>query len=698
MAFDAYSSCPGGKGKKIKFCCSDLVGEWSKMGRMLDGDQPLACLDHVDRLDKKLPGRACLAALKGSLQLSHGRADEAEQTISGLLADQPDNPVALGEAAMVALERHDSKRACELLQRVLTASSTIPPIITSALFALAMRFLAERKFIATSQHLLLHLRANPKSKQAWEIYQQINVSPLPLLLKQDFAFSPSPEAPWKTRFEQALKLARRGAWQAAAEQFAGLATTAPEIPEIWRNLAILRGNLGDEAAAAEAWRKFAALAASSEDAVEAEALAQLLTADACDGSIEQVRVHIAVLDAEKAGARLAADERMVSMQVEPDAANEGEPPPRAVYAVLDRPRPADESFTPQEAPRILGDLLVYGRETDREARLELVAARDQSLEKALAIVSEVASDSVGEHSEEVVEHVVSLLANALSIQVVMPQDSPEAHRDFVAAERRDAFMRRLWQVPLPLLDNKTPADVAADPAYRMRLLGLLLRLSLNMTSRGPDFNEIRGHWGLPTAEPVDPADISLIDPPLARLSRLRLEKISDEDLLILYSTAASKSALGALEHLAPEVVARPGLDDKVSKSEAYMILAQLDGGTSKSFEHIGKARDLAVAAGESSAPYDLQELRQRIELADSEHVPRLIDHIITDHIREPGVREAIAEILEALGLINPDGTPRDMSQLAEVGAAAGGGEEPKIWTPGGEQGSEKSSLWLPGMS
>ena len=27
MAIDTYAPCPGGTGKKIKFCCSDLVGD-----------------------------------------------------------------------------------------------------------------------------------------------------------------------------------------------------------------------------------------------------------------------------------------------------------------------------------------------------------------------------------------------------------------------------------------------------------------------------------------------------------------------------------------------------------------------------------------------------------------------------------------------------------------------------------------------
>ena len=47
MAIDPYASCPGGTGKKIKFCCPDLLSELEKIDRMLTGNQRRACLDHL---------------------------------------------------------------------------------------------------------------------------------------------------------------------------------------------------------------------------------------------------------------------------------------------------------------------------------------------------------------------------------------------------------------------------------------------------------------------------------------------------------------------------------------------------------------------------------------------------------------------------------------------------------------------------
>ena len=58
MSLDHYASCPCGSGKKLKFCCSDLIGEMEKIQRMLEGNQRAACLEHVRSLRAKHADRA----------------------------------------------------------------------------------------------------------------------------------------------------------------------------------------------------------------------------------------------------------------------------------------------------------------------------------------------------------------------------------------------------------------------------------------------------------------------------------------------------------------------------------------------------------------------------------------------------------------------------------------------------------------
>ncbi len=100
MAIDTYSPCPGGTGKKIKFCCADLVGDLEQLERLIEGDQVSAALDQVRRLAEKHPGRACLMATRTKLELGTKQFAEAAASSKAFLDAFPGNPLALGQAAV----------------------------------------------------------------------------------------------------------------------------------------------------------------------------------------------------------------------------------------------------------------------------------------------------------------------------------------------------------------------------------------------------------------------------------------------------------------------------------------------------------------------------------------------------------------------------------------------------------------------
>jgi hypothetical protein len=81
---------------------------------------------------------------------------------------------------------------------------------------------------------------------------------------------------------------------------------------------------------------------------------------------------------------------------------------------------------------------------------------------------------------------------------------------------------------------------------------------------------------------------------------------------------------------------------------------------------------------------------------------RLLHHIRSEHAREPGVAQALFEILADAGIIGPDGKPVVPPQAAQeasglVVPGAGASEPGKIWTPDSDQpaGGKKSAIWTP---
>jgi hypothetical protein len=123
MAIDTYAPCPGGTGKKIKFCCADLVGDLEQLERLIEGDQVSAALDQVRRLAEKHPGRACLMATRTKLELGTKQFAEAAASSKAFLDAFPGNPLALGQAAVTDAVAGRMQEAAALFDKAREAAT-----------------------------------------------------------------------------------------------------------------------------------------------------------------------------------------------------------------------------------------------------------------------------------------------------------------------------------------------------------------------------------------------------------------------------------------------------------------------------------------------------------------------------------------------------------------------------------------------
>ena len=82
------------------------------------------------------------------------------------------------------------------------------------------------------------------------------------------------------------------------------------------------------------------------------------------------------------------------------------PPPKGAFQLLDRPLPADDAeLTVDILPHKFCQMLLFGKETDRDARLELFLAKGEQFELGLKMVSEMVGDLVAGDppSEEILD-------------------------------------------------------------------------------------------------------------------------------------------------------------------------------------------------------------------------------------------------------------------------------------------------------
>jgi hypothetical protein len=360
-------------------------------------------------------------------------------------------------------------------------------------------------------------------------------------------------------------------------------------------------------------------------------------------------------------------------------------------------------LTRERVPRLVGIMAVYGRQTDRPERLEITVDKGRAFEPAVAALKEIGGDALGGLSEEKVIGSVSPTEKALNWRWHMPRDTPpELRRRLLAEERQIAMLERWPSLPRPGLGGKTPREAAGEPQLLIPLMAAVLILEQG-TNTGRDaetFTQLRQDLNLPQPEPIAPGERRVSILPLVRVGRLKLDAVSDDDLVQLYRRAVLSGAQPAIVKTAQEAVRRPSLAKRIPPAEAYQRLIAAESEPDRALALIGEARNSALAAGESTATWDLAELELHITSGNAEEAKELLARIEREHLDDPQVASALYRLLYETGVIAPDAlaTQPPAQDELPLEPVAGGAPPPtgRIWTPDSERpAGAKSSLWTP---
>lgn len=729
MAVDPYAPCPCGSGKKLKFCCSDLLGEIEKVQRMLEGDQPRAALAHLEKTLAKTPGRASLLDLKASIELSLGELVRAQQTVQQHLDADPKNPSAHAQAAILAASIEpgpediagaapSSRQAVLHLQDAMElVTDSIPARVLQAIGAVGQALLADGDLIAARAHLWLYQGvAGEQDTRAMELLMRLNRAPeLPLLLRDNLFLREVPARhAAELEHDEAQMLASRGQWRRAEALLEKLCDKYPELAVLPYNAAVVSGWIGDQTKFVAGLRKFAKLVTEQskdgipDDAVEAEAIAQLLDATNREEGVEVVRLSYAVANEEALIDKLTRDKRTAAYKLSESELHALEGlPPRHTFLLLDRELPdTGVNATAETTPRIVGVLSYYGRQTDKPERLELVADRDEQFDETLGVLASVTGDSLGEKSDEVVAG-RGAGAPSMRSRWRFPDDTPVADRRRVVSQEQRRVLLEEWPVkPLAKLNGKSPVEAAADPALQTAVTAALMVLEQTSASAVEPgvFAELRTKLGLPAAEAIDPKQVDLETIPLSRVVRVDLRKATDDDIYSLYKRTELAGATEVARLVAKEAVERPGLAADLPPEDLYGRLAALEPELDDALAWIERGRQASEGTGKSNAGWDLAELELRVVEGQFEEANRIVRHLRDEHLKENGIAERLYELLYALGAVP---SPEDMARMQGeaagpepgMSAAAGGGS--KLWTPGSDSSSNSgptsggSKIWTP---
>ena len=730
MPIDPYALCPGGTGKKIKFCCDDLTGDLEQLDRLIEGDQVVAALEQVDRLAAKHPGRACLMATQVKLQLATRKFAEAAATSRAFLAAFPTNPLALGHAAVIdAINGRILEAAAAFDKARQAAGVDIPPDLVRVAATL-VQAAAQAGHTGFAQGVVEWMidRSLGSAEEQRLLAAVVGSSGVPAALRTKVPLEEPPaDFPRQADFAAALEHARAWRLGAALTAFNGLKAVAAGNRAVHTNIAVVSEMLARPFEAAEAWLAVAGIQGlPADDAIEATGRAIALETEADEDRSPIVpyerRSTTLSLGAEGATALdLLEDKLRHDGHFEPAAydrsqwTSRGAAPPRSAWRVL-------EAVPTEQSPaRLLATLLIFGRQTDQEPMATLQGFQPDIV-TACTIVEKVFGTTFGEPLAATLPGATPTdWLRGAQFRIPLPASPPAsphagepAFIDTMLTVQRTALWRRFaasWpDTALPELLGKTPREALAQPASARRVEALVREGEA--TARGQDeqaaWTSIRAGLGMP--KPGTITDAKPLDnvPPL-RWHRLDFSAVDLDQLRGVFVTAAEAGFETAAEQAAAALIARADATPE-DRWEAWSLLEDRAATTVEKLAVIGHLRELAKKLEVSDGMLDVAELRVRLQRGDQAEMMRLLDGLRRDHAREQKVLEALTQVLMEAGVDLPGmmaaqaagATPAGMAAPGGIGGATAAPTASGIWTPGGPQPQapgqppEKKTIWTPG--
>ena len=733
MSIDPYAACPGGKDKKIKFCCSDLVGELEQLDRLIEGEQYSAALERANRLDAAHPGRACVLAAKTKLQLSSRRFEEAEATNQAFLAAFPENPLALAQSAICAAlagNLHEAAVAFDAAREGITAESAAKDEVTRIAFTL-MQVATQAAQIGMAQGLLewADEKGFGTDDERVSLAGMIGNAGVPMALRaRPTLEATASDSPWRFEFQTALTHAEQWRLTKALKTFRTLKGVAGECRELFTNIAILCEKVGLPFEAAEAWAKVASLPGVSEDdAIEATARAIALEQDANPERsptvpLSQATMEVAAADSEGKPLDLDLvedglrhDERFESVPFDrSNWVNRNAVPPRSVWRVY------DAVVTEERPALLLASLLIFGKQTDRPAQAVLQGF-GPDLAPAREIVEPVLHGTFGEEVATSVTTPTNWLLSAQYRPLAASSMSAEQAADSGAFDKalqrqRSAVWERFaaeWpKTPLPELLGKTPSEAVGDTDGRRRVEAMVREGAVAASDQvaGKAWADVRNTLGLEAEtqlESVAPVD----ELPPMRWHRVVPSSLSLDQLRLLMEMSVASGFELAAFRTAQELLARASKDDSgIEPADEWRALSFLEERvetTTEKLEILGRLRAIATKVGASQAMLDVAELRLSLQRGDQVNFQRMLDRIrrgpqdqrvlqaVASVFAEAGIDLSALAAAQAGGMRGMPGAASPTSAPAAAPAASG------LWTPGGgtpaaSEGGEKKVIWTPG--
>jgi len=692
MANDPYAACFCGSGKKLKFCCQDILADMQRIEQLRD-NQPDVALQHLKELYAAHPDRDVLVIELSELSLEVGKFDEARELCVEFLRRHPDDPrVTLLVADLVRQEQGFAESRRLVHRAIQLAQPAHYQHIAMLLASIADEMLRTGNPASAYAHLRLAIQFAPAELQS---SLEMLLTTWTTRISEYFPLLGSLEliptdvgAAHQELEQKARRLSDMGCWEPSSILYSRIIREDAENAALWHNCGLF--HLWDDQIekASSCFHQAASLMDDIDTAVDVEALAILLDLEVSDNRVCTMQSSRIIERPREVSDRLSAHDRF-ERDTEASQLDSAESCQEYVRILADSP--PDEDGGQQE----LGAAIVTANiDGAPDHHVVTVTSREDTLEEAWALVLEAAGDAIAEDAE-VTEATVSSSVPEAFVDFdwsVSFGDSLSAKQKRVALENRNKAALEAWlNRSQPHLDGLTPLQAADKSELQMKLAASVLVLFSIAQRLNHEIApaEIRKRLGLP--EPggvVAGAEQAVEEIPLLRYLRLSLSDMTDGQVLQFAHRVGLIRSIDLMEAVVEELFKRPKVLEEFSPRRAHMMratVARLRNRVETMVESFEAARKMAQDEGDSfqaRLELDLRELSYRLDDPEDPGIPHLLRSMKEQYFQKvPEVADAIREELTRTGCeqLLPELDAPVIVTAGEEAATSGSG---KLWLPG----------------
>ncbi len=720
MAADPYTLCPCGSGKKLKFCCGEILPDMQR-GYRLRENQPDAAVKIFRDLHKKYPDKEVVLRELVNTLYELGDADEARRLTVEFLKKHPDQPVMLLSLAEICLKEDGFESARRILHRTFQICAKSQPAGVAFLAAqVASEMARSGMLLAAREHLALAVRMSTGERQKNLLMQLVRFeseSALPFAFRSAYTLLPVTCSEAAVQQDiRARKLGLLGCWEPAAIIYNRLADLYPTEGAVWYNLGLCQVWDARMSEAASSLHHAAALLPDFDQATEAEALAQQLDLQLSQDRYTTFSVRLMVQSVSELLTRLEDEPTLVSnaSHDHSDCHHEDGTHHIAEMVLVSAAVTAEELSDAAKLPESIADVDLFdivedsqssGDDAVRGPFLEITAP-EGSLDTAIVKLRSIAGDliltSADQEQKRVVEYERSQ-AKPFDRRYFCPEGvSQRRFRELVRQLEPQAIEAWL-QMPLPALNGKSALEAASDESLRTKRAASLI-VMLSIASRfdaAPDLNELRTRLNLPARQTREiPENTPVAAIPSVQYERLDLEKLTDTQVQELTNRCSVLGLRSLVSAGLEQIVKRPKALQEFGARRAHLMraaIARTEEQPDSAFASLQLARESIEPGGEAFRNHlelDIRELSYRLDdPADPALIPLL--HRFRDRYlhKIPEIEAVILEQLEQAGCSH-------LASELEGGLVTVSAATSSLWTPGADSRAASESgaqLWLPGQ-